>query len=308
MGRLVLAAVLAAVAAATSRRRVRVLRFTRVVADLERSEAFYRDGLGMEVAGRGAGDPMLAVRLGVPGAEMHEVALRCGREEVALVRFDPPGAPSPASRRSNDLAFQHLAVVVGDMQAAYDILGHQAPQPISAGGPQTLPARNGGVSAFKFRDPDGHPLELIHFPPGQGRAIWRHAGATPVLGLDHSALAVADTARSVRFYRRLGFHPTTRSLNYGPAQARLDGLPGARLLVTGLRPRSGLGAGLELLAYRPPGQRAAPAPVDGAGAQWVTILAPWLRDAGPKVLRDPDGHLMVLVNPGWAGRRRHGGR
>ena len=125
VGRLAFAAVLAALFAATSRRRGRVLRFTRVVADLERSEAFYCDSLGMEVAGRRAGDPMLAARLGVPGAKMHEVVLRCGREEVALVRFDPPGSPARASRRSDDLAFQHLAVVVGDMRAAYDILRQQ---------------------------------------------------------------------------------------------------------------------------------------------------------------------------------------
>ena len=50
-------------------------------------------------------------------------------------------------------------------------------RPISEGGPQLLPPSNGAVRAFKFRDPDGHPLELIWFPPGQGRAVW-HAGAT----------------------------------------------------------------------------------------------------------------------------------
>jgi hypothetical protein len=32
--------------------------------------------------------------------------------------------------------------------------------------------RNGSVQAFKFRDRDGHPLELLYFPPGQGRPIW----------------------------------------------------------------------------------------------------------------------------------------
>src|SRR5262249_25717905 len=73
--------------------------------------------------------------------------------------------------------------------------------PISVGGPQILPPRNGSVRAFKFRDPDGHPLELLYFPPGQGRPIWhQQARDDTFLGIDHSAIGISDTSVSLAFY------------------------------------------------------------------------------------------------------------
>jgi len=164
-----------------------------------------------------------------------------------------------------------------------------------------LPPRNGGVAAFKFRDPDGHPLELVHFPPGQGRAVWRAAwhggGPGPFLGIDHSALPVSGTARSLRFYRRLGFRPAYRTWNRGPEQARLDGLPGARLRVTGLRLPGAAGMGLELLAYHPPGRPMPPHRPDAAWVDWVTLLCPGL--PAPGLVQDPDGHRLLLAGEGY---------
>ncbi len=270
-----------------------ILRVSRVVADLDRAVAFYRDGLGFRLASRGPGDPATPALLGLPGAAAEEAVLRLGNEEIALVRFDPPGAPYPADSRSNDGWFQHLAIVVDDMAAAWRQLMAQSPRPISTNGPERLPPRNGGVSAVKFRDPDGHPLELIQFPPGGGRPEWRRqagTGAGPFLGIDHSALAVASTARSLRFYRRLGFRVAARSWNDSPAQSRLDGLPGARVRVTGLRFPSPAGPGLELLRYMPPGRPAPALPASAQATDWVTL------SAGPAGLhRDPDGHVMLLA-------------
>lgn len=282
-------------------RALRILRVSRVVADLDRAEAFYRDGLGFRRIGRGPGDPALAGLLGIAGVSSEHVVMRLGAEEIALVRFDPPGAPYPPDSRSDDLWFQHLAVVVDDMEAAFRHLEKQAPRPISTHGPERLPPGNGSVSAFKFHDPDGHPLELLHFPPGQGRPAWQERARTepgPFLGIDHSALAVAATARSLRFYRRLGFRVAARSLNDSEAQSRLDGVPGARVRVTGLRPRSAEGAGLELLAYAPPGRPATATAANAAVTDWVTLLwsgAPLPDGRGAMVRRDPDGHIMLLA-------------
>lgn len=271
----------------------RIVRISRVVADLDRAMEFYRDGLGFRLASRGPGDPAVSALLGLPGVPAEEAVLRLGDEEVALVRFDPPGAPYPADSRSNDLWFQHLAVVVDDMAAAWRQLAAQSPRPISTNGPERLPPRNGGVVAVKFRDPDGHPLELIQFPPGGGRPAWQRAagaGSGPFLGIDHSALAAASTARSLRFYRRLGFRVASRSWNDGPAQSRLDGLPGARVRVTGLRFPSPAGPGLELLRYAPPGRPAPALPANALLTDWVTL------SSGPAGLkRDPDGHRVLLT-------------
>lgn len=272
---------------------MRILRISRVVADLERSEGFYRDGLDFRTLSVGPGDPAIATLLGLPGAAMTQCVMRLGAQEIALVRFNPIGAPYPAGGRSDDLWFQHLAIVVSDMDGAYRILEKQAPTAISIGGPQTLPPANGEVVAFKFRDPDGHPLELIHFPPGQGRKLWRQTDGGPFLGVDHSAVSVSGTARSLRFYRRLGFETAERSYNHGPAQSRLDGLPHARVRVTGLRPASDDGPGLELLAYQPPGRPAAHTAANALVTDWVTLLVP---GAPASIRRDPDGHIMLLVD------------
>lgn len=275
----------------------RIVRVSRVVADLDQAEAFYQDALGFRTIGRGPADPAAVAALGLPGAGSEEVVMRLGGDEVALVRLATPGRPYPAGSRSDDLWFQHLAIIVGDMDAAHaGVLAQGGARAISQGGPQTLPPADGSVRAWKFRDPDGHPLELLWFPPGGGRAVWRgHPPGTVFLGVDHSALAVSNGARSLRFYRRLGFKIAARSHNAGPAQSRLDGLPGARLRVFSLRPTSTGGPGLELLAYRPPGRSAATVCPGDVAADWTTVAMFARGDATPHRVRDPDGHMLLLT-------------
>jgi catechol 2,3-dioxygenase-like lactoylglutathione lyase family enzyme len=277
----------------------RLLRISRVVADLDRAEAFYADALGFRRLFRKALSPALLGALGMPDSAAEQSVMRLGDEEIALVRFVPEGRPYPADSHSRDLWFQHLAIVVRDMDGAYAaVSAHGGWQPISLGGPQQLP----DVRAFKFRDPAGHPLELIWFPPGQGRALWHQADAdTLFLGIDHSAIAVSLTSRSLAFYRRLGLSPTERSWNHGQPQSALDGLLDARVRVIGLRPSSAKGPGLELLRYRPPGRpMIAPRPNDRV-TDWVTLAVTGLPRSLPAALRDPDGHLIVLEDQGPGG-------
>ena len=274
-----------------------ILRVSRVVADLDRAMAFYAAALGFEVLGRGAPDAAEMKALGLDPSGAEEARLRLGAEHVCLVAVPDPVARAEAGR-CDDLAFQHLALVTSDIDAAYARLGaHAGWLPITTEGPQTLPAENGGVRAFKFRDPDGHPLELIWFPRGVGRPVWREPSTALMLGIDHSAIAVSSSSRTERFYERLGFHIAAVSHNHGPAQARLDAIPGARVTVTGLRPGASPGAGLELLAYHPTGRRDAAASARDVAVDWVTIEAS-LGPAKPLAMRDPDGHRLVLVQRG----------
>lgn len=279
----------------------RVLRVSRVVSNLERSERFYREALGFRTISKGPADPFLTALLGFGDECAEEWVMRLGEEEIALVRFDRSAEPYPPGARSDDAWFQHLAIVVRDMAAAAAVLLSHSPTTISRGGPQRLPARNGGVEAFKFRDPDGHPLELIRFPPGQGRPVWQDRGGVgPFLGIDHSALAVASSARSRAFYRRLGFQAVGTSHNDGLAQAALDGLEEPDVRITALRPRGAEGPGLELLAYRPPGRRGPWPPARSLATDWVTVsVRGGTRLPGGRralALRDPDGHRILLVD------------
>jgi catechol 2,3-dioxygenase-like lactoylglutathione lyase family enzyme len=278
----------------------RILRISRVVADLARAESFYRNAVGFRTVAKGAVDAATLWAFGLADVVAEEVVMRLGAEEIALVRFAAQCRPYPPNSRSDDLWFQHLAIVVKEMDAAYAHLSAvHAWHPISDGGPQLLPPSNGAVRAFKFRDPDGHPLELLWLPPGQGRPIWQaQASDSPFLGIDHSAISAASTHRSLRFYEALGFGQIDQSLNRGPAQAQLDGLPGVRVRVTGLRPAASSGPGLELLAYRPPGRTVGVTCLSDRVTDWVTVAVSPSHGVLPRAVQDPDRHRLLLVDQG----------
>src|SRR5438034_317384 len=60
---------------------------------------------------------------GVFGARMRIVRMQIGNEYLDLAQYlAPPGRPIPVDSRSNDLWFQHIAIVVRDMDQAFDKL------------------------------------------------------------------------------------------------------------------------------------------------------------------------------------------
>lgn len=239
--------------------------FVLMTHDAVRLAGFYRAALGFSEVGPGR--------------------LQLGAQSVSL--RTATGAPYPIERASNDPWFQHLAIVVSDIGAAYRCAAAHGAVAISRGGPQVLPPSSGGVTAWKFRDPDGHPLELLAFPAGAAPSCWQGQG--PLFrGIDHTAIVVAETARSMVFYRQLGFVPAERSHNRGKAQAALDALADPDVLVTALRVPGQAAPHLELLDYRAPGS-AAPLVCNLADvAASRTLLT-----GRTTILRDPDGHHVA---------------
>lgn len=271
------------------------------VSDLDRGVAFFRDVLTFEVTDlweqSGRSTELLT---GVFGARTRTARLRLGAQFVELTEFlAPRERPFPADTRANDQWFQHIAIVVSDTDAAYRRLRDHRVAHASTG-PQRLPDWNpdaGGIQAFYFRDPDGHPLELIHFPGGKGDPRWHRPTTRLFLGIDHTAIAVDDTGQSLRFYRdRLGLRVAGASLNHGPEQERLSGVQGARVRITTLRAPRGMG--IELLEYlAPPGGRRRPELRAHDLLAWQTTL---LRpadglDAASVLASDPDGHVLRFV-------------
>jgi catechol 2,3-dioxygenase-like lactoylglutathione lyase family enzyme len=180
--------------------------------------------------------------------------MRLGAESIELTEFlAPRGKPTPVDARSNDRWFQHVAIIVSDMDRAYQWLREHKVQHASPG-PQLLPAWNrnaGGIRAFYFRDPDGHPLEVLWFPQDKGNAKWHVPTDRLFLGIDHTAIVISNTEASLKFYRdRLGMEVAGESENYGPEQERLNNVFGARLHITALRAASG--PGIEFLEYLAP--------------------------------------------------------
>jgi catechol 2,3-dioxygenase-like lactoylglutathione lyase family enzyme len=225
------------------------------VSDADRAVDFYSRVLTFEkVADREVAGEEYEHLFGVFGVRIRAVRMRLGDEHIELLQFFAPrGRPIAIDSRSNDRWFQHIAIVVRDMSAAYARLRSFHVEHASSG-PQRLPDWNpnaGGIEAFYFRDPDGHNLEVLAFPPGKGLPKWHARGEALFLGIDHTAIVVADTEASLRFYRdTLGLRIAGASENYGTEQEHLNNVFGARLRITALRAAQGLG--VELLEYLTP--------------------------------------------------------
>ena len=283
------------------------------VGDLDRSVAFFTGVLDfVKVSEQQASGPGFGRLEGVPGARARTARLRLGSETLELTQYQSPGGrPVPFDSRSNDRWFQHVAIIVSDLDAAYARLRANRVTHAS-NAPQTLPEWNkaaGGIRAFYFKDPDGHPLELLQFPAGKGDPRWQ-ARAPLFLGIDHTAIVVQDTERSLAFYRdTLGFRVAGESDNYGPEQEHLNAVFGAHLRITALR--AAAGPGIELLEYLSPTD-GRPAPADERSSDrihWQTRLevtdvegtaAAAARAGGhpvsARLLRDPDGHALLFAN------------
>ncbi|MEG4214321.1 VOC family protein [Microcoleus sp. Pol14C6] len=223
------------------------------VTDADRSKNFYTKALSFEpVSDITVEGQNYSYLEGVDGAKIRIVTLQLGNELIELMEYlNVEGKPIPKDSQSNDLWFQHLAIVVSDIDRAYAHLCSFPIDPISTE-PQTIPPENkeaAGVRAFKFKDIDGHNLELIWFPPDKGQDKWHQKRDRSFLGIDHSAIAISNTEQSLKFYRDLlGMQVDGGSLNQGETQVRLDNLPEAKVKITALRPIQG-GLGIELLDY-----------------------------------------------------------
>jgi catechol 2,3-dioxygenase-like lactoylglutathione lyase family enzyme len=226
-----------------------------VVSDMDQAINFYTQVLSFEKASDvevyGTDYEHLE---GIFGVRMRVVRMRLGAETLELAEFlTPRGRPIPADSRSNDRSFQHIAIVTSDMDRAYHVLREHKVRHASTA-PQLLPAyitNVSGISAFYFRDPDNHFLEILQFPADKGNSKWHVASGKLFLGIDHTAIVVDNTDASVRFYRDiLGMHVVGESENYGPEQEHLNNVFGARLRITSLR--ASAGPGVELLEYLAP--------------------------------------------------------
>jgi catechol 2,3-dioxygenase-like lactoylglutathione lyase family enzyme len=263
-------------------------------------------------------DPGFAELIGLAKGQVRIMSLHLGNQVIALAETRPSGRSYPADVPGWDPLFQHLAIVVSDMTAAYaNLQALDSWTPISTNGPQILPPSSGGVTAFKFRDPEGHPLELLAFAPGATPAHWVIRSGNLCLGIDHSAISVTDTSRSVAFYNRLGLARTASSLNVGREQDKLDNIVGAVVEVTALALPMQTVPHVELLRYRGSFDRRKLLPNrnDVAATQLVfeverdaldaivalnrdaTISSSTTSQSGELqavLLRDPDGHLLCI--------------
>ncbi|UII80325.1 VOC family protein [Flagellimonas sp. CMM7] len=296
------------------------------VSDLDVSVPFYEEVLGFKknqsftIKGKEL-EQLLGIRN--KNLSVTIVELQLGSETIALQEFDNElqDRPVPFDSKSNDHWFQHMAIAVSDMDKAYKKLWDAGVPHVSTA-PQTLPAyitEAAGIKAFYFQDPDRHNIEIIYFPNGKGDPKWQQGDKGLFMGIDHTAIGIEKTEPSLEFYENiLGLEAKGHSENYGPEQEHLNQVFGARLWITGLRAKKGIG--VEFLDYiAPPGGR--PYPKDSAPTDlwhWHTIIKVGnLKDAFLKLqqanatfvsngivnlngteqfmVRDVDGHAILIT-------------
>lgn len=141
------------------------------VSDLDRSVAFYRDVLGLElVAQWDSSQPYLRTVVGYPDAELRIALLRLPRagagvsgHHIELLEYRRPRGTRGDARTFNP-GNAHVAFMVEDLDAAYaemrakGVRFKSAPVEITHG-------RNKGAKAVYFFDPDDITLELVQ--PGR---------------------------------------------------------------------------------------------------------------------------------------------
>ena len=186
--------------------------------------------------------------------------------------------------------------------------------------PDYIPAA-AGIKAFYFQDPDGHNLEVIYFPKGKGNSKWQDLkGDSPFLGIDHTAIGIADTDKSATFYSEtIGLKVAGNSRNYGPEQEHLNQVFGAHLFISGLIAQKGFG--VEFLQYiAPPGGRPYPkdsnptdlwhwhttikvenvqkiyAALRERNADFISKKIVTLNKQEQFMVRDVDGHALLITN------------
>src|SRR6201985_176658 len=127
------------------------------VSDMDRAVDFYSKVLTFEKVSDTelAGEDYEHLE-GVFGLRMRVVRMKLGDESIELTEYlAPKGRPTPLDSRSNDRWFQHVPIIVSDMDKAYRWLRQNKVEHASSG-PQRLPDWNtnvAGISAVYFKEP-----------------------------------------------------------------------------------------------------------------------------------------------------------
>jgi len=297
------------------------------VSNMEQSIKFYSEVLSfqkikdIEVAGEDW------ERLqNVFGLRMRIVQMQLGDERIGLMEYlTPQGKPIPVDSRSNDRWFQHFAIIVSDMDKAYQHLRQHNVTHTSTN-PQTLPENLGsaGIEAFLFKDPDGHNLELLAFPADKAPEKWSQSSNKLFLGIDHTAVGVKSASASFGLYKDyLNLELVGEVYNYGTEFEHVTGVFGSKIHVNTLVGTEGIG--FELLDYIAPSdgrdmpvdsracdlwhfqtvmevkdlasleQKLLSAPCQFVSPGIVKMSSNELGFSQALSIRDPDGHMLQIV-------------
>jgi catechol 2,3-dioxygenase-like lactoylglutathione lyase family enzyme len=199
--------------------------FSHIVESLDRSLAFYRDVLGLEVTTTQPFSPNPAIMaLGnTPGAQSRMAMLRVPGSGIGVELIEYKDIDRrPLHPRFQDPGAANLALQVRDLGAFLPRLEKFGATVLTAGG---TPAVIGTGRYLFVQDPDGFVVELAQGTPSATSTV---PASSNVYG-GQFELTVTDSAASVRFYNDLlGFDMQLgESFNDNQLMAATAGTPGA---------------------------------------------------------------------------------
>ena len=131
-----------------------------VVRDLDRSLAFYRDLLGLEIVRQmDERGPFLDAILGMDGAKVRTVKLAAAGDgvQIELLAFTEPAPQIGGAPGLTRVGPTHVAFTVDDLDGLHQRMAAAGTQFTTR--PQTSP--DGRAKVAFCRDPDGTALELV---------------------------------------------------------------------------------------------------------------------------------------------------
>jgi lactoylglutathione lyase len=137
------------------------------VANLDRSLAFYRDVLGLEVfAVAERRNETIGAIVGYPGAaiKLAFVGVPGDSARVELLEYMEPRGDGPDGETFRP-ATGHVCFRVDDIDDLYVQIADAGYTPRSPGPVSITEGPNAGARAFYVRDPDGYTVELFQPPP-----------------------------------------------------------------------------------------------------------------------------------------------
>jgi catechol 2,3-dioxygenase-like lactoylglutathione lyase family enzyme len=138
------------------------------VSDLDRSVAFYRDRMGMEVVAQQEKQGGYLGRIvGYPEAHVRMAHLRVPGDDYVLELFEylAPAGSTPDRIEPCDVGTAHLCIVVDDLPDAYQRLVDAGVDTFISPPVEVDTGINTGGYGIYLRDPDGIVLEIFQ-PPG----------------------------------------------------------------------------------------------------------------------------------------------
>ena len=204
--------------------------YSHIVADLDKSLAFYRDVIGLQPSAPPqafSGNPAIMKLGNTVGAQSRYVALPVPGSAIGVELIEYKDiARTPVHPRFQDPGAANLIVRLRDVDSVLDKVKKTPGAKVLSAGGVAATIGNGGKTVF-IQDPDGFVLEL-----GQAGAPRGGAAAAPqpegnIVGGGFE-LAVEDTAKTVAFYQSvLGFKLTPgTTFNPDKVMNETAGVPG----------------------------------------------------------------------------------